>query len=211
MQPRPLLGDSDPDHAWHFSPGIHAAQPRTGVNSQGKSFAAIRHQAAAIRRIHTPAYGEHSTVEGGSPRAYGEHGTGGRRPHPRRTDHPRAYGEHLCCEVLPQGNIGSPPRVRGARVRLPDLHRERRITPACAGRTCATTSTPSCTTDHPRVCGGGRRDHHRDRGGHRITPARTGSTTRSRRRRTRRADHPRTYGEHAQRPAVHTDYLNRMR
>ena len=48
---------------------------------------------------------------------------------------------------------GSPPRVRGKRQVRRGVHREGRITPACAGKTVAMRSAFVGCTDHPRVCG----------------------------------------------------------
>ena len=48
---------------------------------------------------------------------------------------------------------GSPPRMRGKLDDIPAKQRERRITPADAGKTRYTVSKPSVAQDHPRGCG----------------------------------------------------------
>ena len=48
---------------------------------------------------------------------------------------------------------GSPPRVREERLNIQKFDNERRITPACAGRTKMETVQTISNEDHPRVCG----------------------------------------------------------
>ena len=68
-------------------------------------------------------------------------------------DHPRVCGENKAPDYHMAAEGGSPPRVRGKHyVHCPVLE-ERRITPACAGKTLLTISLGTIKTDHPRVCG----------------------------------------------------------
>ena len=62
-------------------------------------------------------------------------------PSDARTDHPRVCGENRALSRMLVYVSGSPPRVRGKRIRLNALQDDVRITPACAGKTfirCAT-------------------------------------------------------------------------
>ena len=71
----------------------------------------------------------------------------------KEQDHPRVCGENqdfLPCSFLP---LGSPPRVRGKRVRYGKRWPRYRITPACAGKTSQKFERPYGAWDHPRVCG----------------------------------------------------------
>ena len=139
------------------------------------------------------------------------------RSSPRgRPDHPRAGGEHAGRNALTCAPIGSPPRWRGAHQRHQGLGGGRRITPALAGSTSSSASTPGEPSDHPRAGG----EHMADpitkmvgsgspprwRGAprllrsrsppRRITPALAGSTTSTAPRTRERSDHPRAGGEH---------------
>ena len=68
-------------------------------------------------------------------------------------DHPRVCGENLpVCYVL-RGCVGSPPRVRGKQRRAGRRDAQRRITPACAGKTLSAFLWLLPLEDHPRVCG----------------------------------------------------------
>ena len=49
--------------------------------------------------------------------------------------------------------LGSPPRVRGKAQAWTQATEYKRITPACAGKSCALLVELSMTSDHPRVCG----------------------------------------------------------
>ncbi len=68
-------------------------------------------------------------------------------------DHPRVCGEKFY-GVRPGWHVGgSPPRVRGEDFRDVSRKRQRRITPACAGRRLHCDCALSGLWDHPRVCG----------------------------------------------------------
>ena len=68
-------------------------------------------------------------------------------------DHPRMRGEDAPTELSQGLRRGSPPHARG-RHRLVNLAgMRRRITPACAGKTTATSKTPCGCWDHPRMRG----------------------------------------------------------
>ena len=77
-------------------------------------------------------------------------------------DHPRVCGEKdKSCEG-PTGDAGSPPRVRGKVKRFPNLRGERRITPACAGKSNLGDVLKNVSKDHPRVCGEKRQTAEKD-------------------------------------------------
>ena len=131
------------------------------------------------------------------------------------TDHPRVCGENRAYCAGYASASGSPPRVRGKRLYLTKIVTERRITPACAGKTSPTYALKLLMTDHPRVCGENMRHCRfiqridgsppRVRGkplsislrstGARITPACAGKTSLKPISSTRTADHPRVCGE----------------
>ena len=67
--------------------------------------------------------------------------------------HPRVCGEnHRSCPGRAL-RPGSSPRVRGKPAQAPRPKTSRRLIPACAGKTSGTSSSPSATPAHPRVCG----------------------------------------------------------
>ena len=62
-------------------------------------------------------------------------------------------GEEMDLLVASLSNTGSPPRVRG-RVNVYAIrHNKPGITPACAGKRCASPNIAARFKDHPRVCG----------------------------------------------------------
>ena len=68
-------------------------------------------------------------------------------------DHPRVCGEK-CVPISGRwSGIGSPPRVRGKVVGTLSCFYNRRITPACAGKSRVIYPPPTLLQDHPRVCG----------------------------------------------------------
>ncbi len=136
--------------------------------------------------------------------------TSGRSP-----EHPRVGGEDANSIVSKVSKYGTPPRRRGG------PHHRRyggvadRNTPASAGRTSAACSTPSATSEHPRVGGedlarvsrvgagggtpprrrGGQDDADRQRAVRRNTPASAGRTPAPRRPHPGTPEHPRVGGE----------------
>ena len=68
-------------------------------------------------------------------------------------DHPRMRGEDLGSRRRRAWPAGSPPHARGRLTSRLNVLAMSRITPACAGKTAATCSTPWCTGDHPRMRG----------------------------------------------------------
>ena len=87
-----------------------------------------------------------------TPACAGKRDCGG-YPHNSAEDHPRVCGEK-CRRILPPSRgRGSPPRVRGKVTIINDLLAEIRITPACAGKSCARLVRRCVGRDHPRVCG----------------------------------------------------------
>ena len=130
-------------------------------------------------------------------------------------DHPRACGENAVNSLLLFSFSGSPPRMRGKHQRDARTRRERRITPAHAGKTQTLLHTAPSQTDHPRACGENILDMMeryalagsppRMRGkqcpplcrccGVRITPAHAGKTRARCAWLLTRTDHPRACGE----------------
>ena len=72
---------------------------------------------------------------------------------PYSRDHPRVCGEKSPPMNLTPQVLGSPPRVRGKVLSRPHGFVKNRITPACAGKSCKTSSRRLTDMDHPRVCG----------------------------------------------------------
>ena len=78
----------------------------------------------------------------------------------RWLDHPRLCGDHILSTVGFIGGLGSPPLMRGPLLRLIQVPRTVRITPAYAGTTRIMTLRLPNLWDHPRLCG----DHNHGRG-----------------------------------------------
>ena len=134
---------------------------------------------------------------------------------PSAWDHPRACGENSLDIFNASTFIGSPPRVRGKRVRALLHAGVGRITPARAGKTPGQHFGCKKIQDHPRACGenvGVKMENEkkegsppRVRGKHRypyhpraragITPARAGKTEADTPHRGNIGDHPRACGE----------------
>ena len=110
-------------------------------------------------------------------------------------DHPRVCGEKDPLVTVPGEDFGSPPRVRGEARGYADRRREKRITPACAGRSPRMRRSPHGSTDHPRVCGEKVTRTRRSRRFTRITPACAGRRTGAVLRGKASRDHPRVCGE----------------
>ena len=68
-------------------------------------------------------------------------------------DHPRVCGEKSYVFLRFYLSMGSPPRVRGKASRARRGRNNRRITPACAGKSTIQVSELGADEDHPRVCG----------------------------------------------------------
>ena len=68
-------------------------------------------------------------------------------------DHPRVCGEKFDFAYGGDLRKGSPPRVRGKDLLFRASAKSDRITPACAGKSAALTTTITEIEDHPRVCG----------------------------------------------------------
>ena len=68
-------------------------------------------------------------------------------------DHPRGCGENSEVKRMNVFNLGSPPRMRGKLHTHPFIRRTSGITPADAGKTCATGLRGMPLRDHPRRCG----------------------------------------------------------
>ena len=73
---------------------------------------------------------------------------------PRKwTDHPRVCGEKMFSISGDVKYPGSPPRVRGKVGFIVLVQTAIGITPACAGKSSASSSSVHRSRDHPRVCG----------------------------------------------------------
>ena len=68
-------------------------------------------------------------------------------------DHPRVCGEKCRWQGQDKRQAGSPPRMRGKGHIGHSRTRQKRITPAYAGKRPATSPRSARQTDHPRVCG----------------------------------------------------------
>ena len=130
-------------------------------------------------------------------------------------DHPRVCGENLPDFKFSGDVKGSPPRMRGKHLNQQFRQRNRRITPAYAGKTHSNSFASIKRWDHPRVCGENLElrfipcnsvgSPPRMRGKlvvlpyrdsvNRITPAYAGKTTGSRGCTQGKRDHPRVCGE----------------
>ena len=71
----------------------------------------------------------------------------------KNKDHPRVRGEKKALPATVARSPGSPPRARGKVDGLEDEAAQFGITPACAGKSTATTSSRTRYGDHPRVRG----------------------------------------------------------
>ena len=76
----------------------------------------------------------------------------GDRSH-RLEDHPRACGENVSIFYNCNVSKGSPPRMRGKLYFVNAETKERRITPAHAGKTRPARLSSWVAQDHPRACG----------------------------------------------------------
>ena len=68
-------------------------------------------------------------------------------------DHPRRCGENLKKLSWAMTGLGSPPQVRGKRIKLSGKKLRMRITPAGAGKTEYLLLSQVKSPDHPRRCG----------------------------------------------------------
>ena len=141
-----------------------------------------------------------------------------RSPGPRRRlgrDHPRMRGEDSLTTGPPPPFNGSPPHARGRLDEVAGGLLDRRITPACAGKTHPQAHRLSKSPDHPRMRGedlmayvreieeagsppharGRQSMHRRLKRRRRITPACAGKTAFLQPHRTLPGDHPRMRGE----------------
>ena len=71
----------------------------------------------------------------------------------RGWDHPRLCGEKHPQRVGPNGELGSPPPMRGKAARAADRRKRGGITPAYAGKSQHSFRDGSTPQDHPRLCG----------------------------------------------------------
>jgi len=111
-------------------------------------------------------------------------------------DHPRACGEHATLLFRANVRIGSPPRLRGARMAQRATSQATRITPAPAGSTFVGRKASGGEKDHPRACGEHVRAEVRAALAAGITPAPAGSTLLTVGIYLIYWDHPRACGEH---------------
>ncbi len=142
-------------------------------------------------------------------------------------DHPRRCGENSLASTIHSPVPGSPPQVRGKLCALLIHKRNRRITPAGAGKTFKFFAALHWAWDHPRRCGENRRGHPSSpqqcgsppqvrgkllfafcrHGQPRITPAGAGKTYRPKTNTNERRDHPRRCGENRFTRKFKTDFL----
>ena len=74
-------------------------------------------------------------------------------PPSRPSAHPRVCGENTILAGDGRAVTGSSPRVRGKRLERPRAHPQRRLIPACAGKTPALMASAASDRAHPRACG----------------------------------------------------------
>ena len=68
-------------------------------------------------------------------------------------DHPRPCGEKVEWLVSGNGDMGSPPPMRGKAILYSLIARAYRITPAHAGKSFLSKAAQLVAKDHPRPCG----------------------------------------------------------
>jgi len=109
---------------------------------------------------------------GSPPRVWGQRPAGRHRPCRRRftptrvgtaasdrckrpcsTVHPHACGDSVPCLGAPNPRLGSPPRVWGQRIQLPEIGALRRFTPTRVGTATSSPPTTPPPTVHPHACG----------------------------------------------------------
>ena len=119
-----------------------------------------RHNVAhCIIRDHPRRCGENVPVGAVQPHQPGITPAGAGKTQPRGLqrryirDHPRRCGENKPIWDIDFLTIGSPPQVRGKRLRASDTAGHARITPAGAGKTGSRSAAPQAARDHPRRCG----------------------------------------------------------
>ena len=78
----------------------------------------------------------------------------------RTWDHPRVCGKNAQYECVAFDTLGSPPRMREKHTKHAKAHLAYRITPAYAGKTVISISSPFILKDHPRVCGKNTKNSH---------------------------------------------------
>ena len=105
-------------------------------------------------RVRGKAPQRHRGTEGGriTPACAGKRGAGRCLPC-KCGDHPRVCGEKFSGIVVRSAPLGSPPRVRGKVQLCSRIRNQKRITPACAGKSTSFQTVCRCRWDHPRVCG----------------------------------------------------------
>ena len=111
-------------------------------------------------------------------------------------DHPRVCGEHSLVFTCSPRQLGSSPRMRGARSAARSSATTRRIIPAYAGSTSWPSVSSCCLTDHPRVCGEHATTAHPTKARRGSSPRMRGAPRYSPSRHRYRRDHPRVCGEH---------------
>jgi len=70
-----------------------------------------------------------------------------------RWEHPRVCGEHWFYCGFQNEIKGTPPRMRGTRIKGSGWSYSQGNTPAYAGNTQLSSNTARCLQEHPRVCG----------------------------------------------------------
>ena len=123
-----LLEKTDQDHPRvcgekYSTSGIHALSEGSPPRVRGKVGRVLAH--SVILRI-TPACAGKSETPAPT--------------NPRYTDHPRVCGEKMPFKAAKYHDYGSPPRVRGKGSAAIRGRKNRRITPACAGKRAQKTS-----------------------------------------------------------------------
>ena len=141
------------------SPALLRRQRLSGITPAGAGKTSYLPHSCGITADHPRRCGEnylviceHNYELGITPAGAGKTGTARLRC-VGTEDHPRRCGENADSPPNPQPCAGSPPQVRGKRLRRKAERRGAGITPAGAGKTGDRNSISLAVTDHPRRCG----------------------------------------------------------
>ena len=94
-----------------------------------------------------------SSVTSGITPAYAGKRSSAMHRTPWNWDHPRLCGEKGLIEILENGELGSPPPMRGKGTLHQPSCWQIRITPAYAGKSLGSVTCNPVIQDHPRLCG----------------------------------------------------------
>ena len=140
-------------HVDDTNPEVAGAHPRAcGENGDTLETVASQYGSSPRVRGKPPPVGAQRRRRGLIPARAGKTDCRG-RPGLCRWAHPRACGENDLGLASGVRGEGSSPRVRGKLPRHRHQHRQGRLIPARAGKTCAAAFRWACRGAHPRACG----------------------------------------------------------